>query len=214
MSFLVLHRLDGEPIITTKATRIERSRFEALHEASGVLRAAQHAAEAMREDSEYLLATREEEARQAGYERGMAEAMVAVMGTLDSERRLRQLLADRMADVVEQCVRGIIGDPGSREVFGQRVRQLLRAAPAGSNATLHVAPAQAHLAREAITQVAAAAGGELTWLSLYVDEQCPSDALVLETQVGFIDARIELSLAAAREAISRAVQGAASRLGL
>lgn len=214
MSFLVLHRLDGEPTITTRATRIERSRFEALHEAGGVLRAAQCAADAMREDSEHLLATQEEEARRTGYERGMAEAMVAVMGTLESERRLRQLLADRMADVVEQCVRGIVGDTGSREVFGQRVRQLLRSAPAGSNATLHVAPAQAHLAREAIAQAAAAAGGELTWLSLYVDEQCPSDALVLETQVGFIDARIELSLAAAREAIGRAVHGAASRLGL
>jgi hypothetical protein len=38
--------------------------------------------------------------------------------------------------------------------------------------------------------------------------------LVLETRVGFVDASIDLSLASARDLISRAVQGAASRLGL
>jgi type III secretion system HrpE/YscL family protein len=214
MSFMVLHRLDGEAIITASATRIERGRFDALQTAGGVLRAAQLAATALREDSEQLLAAREEEAREAGYAQGVSDAMVAVMGTLDTERRLRQLLADRMADVVEQCVRGMLGDIGPREVFQQRVRHLLRNSPAGSNATLHVCPAKAHLAQAVVAEMAAAAGGELSWLSIYSDEQCGPDTLVLETRVGFVDASIDLSLASARELISRAVQGAASRLGL
>ena len=83
-----------------------------------------------------------------------------------------------MADVVEQCVRGMLGDIGPREVFQQRVRHLLRNSPAGSNATLHVCPAKAHLAQAVIAEMATAAGGELSWLSIYSDEQCAPDTLV------------------------------------
>jgi type III secretion system HrpE/YscL family protein len=214
MSLLVLHRVDDEPILATRASRIERTRFAALRTADEALRAAQSAAQTMRDDTDQLLAAREQEARQAGFERGVTEAMVAVMGTLETERRLRQLLGDQIADVVEQTVRGMLGDLGPRDVFARRVRQLIRTASATSHATLHVAPAQAHLAREAIADAAQAAGGELTWLSLYIDEQCADDTLVLETRVGFVDASIDLTLSAARDAIGRAIQRAASRLGL
>jgi type III secretion system HrpE/YscL family protein len=214
MSLLVLHRVDGDTAMAVRATRIERGRFETLKSASNVLQAAHNAAERLREESEQVLEAQAAQAREEGHAQGMADAMVAVMGTLETERRLRQLLADRMADVVEQCVRSLLGDIGNTEVFQQRVRHLLRNNPQGSRATLHVFPAQAHLAHAVIAEQASAAGGELAWLTVHSDEQCAPDALVLETRVGFIDASIELTLANARDVISRAVQGAAARLGL
>jgi type III secretion system HrpE/YscL family protein len=214
MSLLVLHRVDGDAAIAVRASRIERSRFETLKSASAVLQAAHDAAASLREESEQLLAEQEAQAREEGFSKGLADAMVAVMGTLDTERRLRQLLADRMADVVEQCVRSLLGDIGATEVFQQRVRHLLRNNPQGSRATLHVCPSQAHLAHAVIAEQAAAAGGELAWLAVHSDDQCAPDALVLETRVGFIDASIDLTLANARDVISRAVQGAAARMGL
>ncbi len=214
MSFLVLHRVDGDPSILARASRIERSRFETLKSASQVLQVAHDAAQRLREESEEVLAAQAARAREEGHAQGMADAMVAVMGTLETERRLRQLLADRMADVVEQCVRSLLGEIGNTDVFQQRVRHLLRSNPQGSRATLHVFPAQAHLAHAVIAEQASAAGGELAWLTVHSDEQCAPDALVLETRVGFIDASIELTLANARDVISRAVQGAAARMGL
>jgi type III secretion system HrpE/YscL family protein len=217
MSFVVLHRVNDEPSIAVSATRIERRRFASLQSAAAVLGAAQRAAATLREESEQLLAQQEAEAREAGFAQGLADGVVAVMGTLETERRLRQLLADRMADVVEQCVRSLLGDIGPTEVFQQRVRHLLRNNPAGSNATLHVCPAQAHLAQAILNEQTAAlgpSGGDMSWLSIYSDEQCAPDALVLETRVGFVDASIDLTLAHARDIISRAVQGAAQRMGL
>jgi type III secretion system HrpE/YscL family protein len=218
MSFLVLHRVagavQGDAAVAVRATRIERSRFETLKSASAVLQAAHAAADQLRAESEQVLAAQAMQAREAGFAKGEADAMVAVMGTLETERRLRQLLADRMADVVEQCVRSLLGDMGNTEVFQQRVRQLLRNNPQGSRATLHVCPAQAHLAHAVIAEQASMAGGELAWLTVHSDEQCAPDALVLETRVGFIDASVDLTLAQARDVISRAVQGAAARMGL
>ncbi len=214
MSFLVLHHTEGEPSLVVRGARIERRRFNTLQKATQVMQVARDAAESLRQDSEALLAQEEAHARDAGYARGMADAMVAVMGTLETERRLRQLLADRMADVVEQCVRSLLGDAGPTEVFQQRVRQLLRSNPSGSRATLHVCPAQAHLAHAVLAEQAQAVGGDLAWLTVHSDEQCQADSLVLETRVGFIDASIDLTLAQARELISRAVLGAATRMGL
>jgi type III secretion system HrpE/YscL family protein len=217
MSFVVLHRIDGEPNIAVSATRIERKRFASLQSAAAVLGAAQTAAANLRDESEQLLAQQECQARETGFAQGLSDGMVAVLGTLETERRLRQLLADRMADVVEQCVRSLLGDIGPTDVFQQRVRHLLRNNPSGSNATLHVCPAQAHLAQAVLNEQAAtlaATGGELTWLTIYSDEQCAPDALVLETRVGFVDASIDLTLAHARDIISRAVQGAAMRMGM
>jgi type III secretion system HrpE/YscL family protein len=214
MSFLVLHRVEGDAAMAVRGSRIERSRFETLKSASAVLQAAHEAAARLHEESSAVLAAESARAREAGFAKGMADAMVAVMGTLETERRLRQLLADRMADVVEQCVRSLLGDMGSTEVFQQRVRHLLRSNPQGSRATLHVYPAQAHLAHAVIAEQATIAGGELAWLTVHSDEQCAPDALVLETRVGFIDASVDLTLANARDVISRAVQGAAVRMGL
>jgi type III secretion system HrpE/YscL family protein len=214
VSFLVLHHTDGEPGLAVRGARIERRRFNTLQKATQVIQAAREAADSLREESEALLAQEQAQARDAGYARGLADAMVAVMGTLETERRLRQLLADRMADVVEQCVRSLLGDTGPTEVFQQRVRQLLRNNPSGSRATLHVCPAQAHLAHAVLAEQANAVGGDLAWLTVHSDEQCQLDALVLETRVGFIDASIDLTLAQARELISRAVLGAATRTGL
>jgi flagellar biosynthesis/type III secretory pathway protein FliH len=214
MSLVVLHHVDNHAVLAASATRIERGRFEALQSSAEVLRAAQIAAAELREDSEHLLETQKAEARDEGYQQGLADAMLAVMGTLETERLLRQVLADRMADVVEQCVRGMLGDIGPVEAFQRRARHLLRSTPNGARAILHVSPSQAPLAQALVAEQAAAAGGELGWLTVSSDEQCQSDALVLETRVGFIDASVDLTLAAARDLVSRAVQGAAARLGL
>jgi type III secretion system HrpE/YscL family protein len=214
MSLVILHRVDGQDIISASASRIERGRFESLRSAADVLRAAKLAAAALREDSERVLAAQAAEAREAGFQQGLADAMLAVMGTLETERRLRQLLADRLADVVEQCVRSMLGDVGDAATFKQRVRHLLRNNPSGARATLHVCPAQVPLAQAAVAELAQDDSDGLAWLTIFGDEQCAANALVLETRVGFVDASLELTLAQARDVIGRAVQGAAARLGL
>ena len=194
--------------------KLEVKSAEACSSVVHAYNAAKLAAAALREDSERVLAAQAAEAREAGFQQGLADAMVAVMGTLETERRLRQLLADRMADVVEQCVRSMLGDIGDAATFKQRVRHLLRNNPSGSRATLHVCPAQVPLAQAAIAELAPDDSDGLAWLTIFGDEQCAANALVLETRVGFVDAHLELTLAQARDVISRAVQGAAARIGL
>lgn len=213
MTLAVLHRSPGTEMLLA-GTHIQRAAFAVLCDADQVLRQAQEAAQALQDDTERLLQAQRDIAFQAGLAEGRAAGTLAVLGSLEVERRLRDLLAARLADVVEQCLRSVLGDMGEAAVFQRRVRQLLRNVNPSGGATLHVCPAQAHLAQAVVDEAAQAAGAPLSWLTVMSDDHCRPDALVLETRVGFVDSSIELTLAGAREIIVSAVQRAASQLGL
>jgi type III secretion system HrpE/YscL family protein len=214
MSFIVLHRdLGRGASLNVKGGRLERGAFESLKSADAVLREARATAMTMIEDRERELADEHAVARDAGFNQGRTEGMVAVLGALEVERRLRELLADRISDVVEQSVRSLLGELGPTEVFKRRVRHLLQSTQAESVATLHVCPSQAYLAQAVIAEHAAVSPGALNWLTVYSDDNCPPDTVVLETRVGFVDASIELTLNRARDVIGRAVQRATASLG-
>ena len=212
MSFAVLHRHNDSTMLLS-GHRIERAAFQVLGSADRMLAEAAAAAQALHDDVDRMVQSQLAAAHETGLREGRADGVVAVLGTLEVERRLRELLASRIADVVEQCVRNLLGDMGPVEVFQRRVRQLLRSGAAGSAATLHVCPAQAHLAQAIVDEQAQVAGGDLNWLTVLSDDHCARDSLVLETRVGFVDSSIELTLNAARDIISRAVVRAASQLG-
>ena len=212
MSFAVLHRHHDSTMLLS-GRHIERAAFQVLVSADRLLDEAAVAAQALRNDVERLVQAQRAEAHETGLREGRADGVLAVLGTLEVERRMRELLASRIADVVEQCVRNVLGDMGPVEVFQRRVRQLLRSGAAGGAATLHVCPAQAHLAQAIVDEQAQVAGGELNWLTVFSDDHCARDSLVLETRVGFVDSSIELTLNGARDIISRAVLRATSQLG-
>jgi type III secretion system HrpE/YscL family protein len=213
MTLAVFHRSPGTHMLLS-GTHIQRAAFAVLCDADQVLSHAQQAAQTLHDDTERLVQAQRDMAFQAGLAEGRTAGTLAVLGSLEVERRLRELLASRIADVVEQCLRSVLGDMGEATVFQRRVRQLLRNVNPAGGATLHVCPAQAHLAQAVIDEQGEAAGAPLRWLSVMSDDHCQPDALVLETRVGFVDSSIELTLAGAREIISAAVQRAASQLGL
>jgi type III secretion system HrpE/YscL family protein len=210
MTMAILHR-HGQEVLSLSGARVHKAAFEAITQADEVLRVAQEAARALREDTERVLSAQRAQAHAEGFQRGRAEGMVAVLGTLEVERRLRELLTTRIADVVEQCVRSMLGDIPPTEVFQRRVRQLIRQGGGSGAAKIHVYPAQAHLVHAVVAEQAQLAGGELQWLTVVSDDHCPRDFLVLETQVGFIDASMDLTLAGAKDIISRAVMRASTQ---
>jgi type III secretion system HrpE/YscL family protein len=213
MSFTVLHRSDSSSLLLS-GKRIERGAFTVLRDAGAVLAEARSEAQSMREDAEFVVEAQREQAHRIGFESGRVAGVQAVLGTLETERRMRELLASRIADVVEHCVRTILGDVGAAEVFERRVRQMLKNATTGGEATLHVCPSQAHLAQAIVDEQTQALGAPLNWLTVFSDDHCKRDILVLETRVGFIDSSVELTLNSARDIISRAVTQAATQLGI
>jgi type III secretion system HrpE/YscL family protein len=213
MSLGVLHLVDADRLLLGSA-RIERGVFKQLKTCEDVIGAAQAAAATITEKAESTAQDMREQAHAEGYERGRTDGLLSVLSTLEVERRLRELLSDRLAALVEHCVRSILADFGPDEVFRRRIVQLIRTGAPGGAAKLHVCPTQTGMVHKLLAHQAQQQGVDLSWLTVLSDEACAPDTLVLETQVGFVDASLELALASVGDIISKAVQRAAAQLPL
>ncbi len=211
MSFGVLHR-QPERELWFDGSRIARRAFEPLRDADALLQRARDEADALREHAKQEVQRHYDEAREAGLQAGRAEALGAVLGSIEIEAQLRELLADRLADLVEQCLQALLGEIGASEVLRQRTRHLLRQVAPGRGVTVHAHPAQAAAVRDAVTELLAEQGQALHWLRVQGNEYCALDSLVLETQVGFVESSVSLTMKGLREVIVQAVRRAHGQL--
>ena len=211
MTFGVLHTGRLRSMLVTGG-RIERHSFEALVASDSLLQEAQAAAQAVLASAERTVAEQCEKAREEGFAQGRNEGIVAVLGTLEVERRMRELLTGQIAALVEQCVRNLLSEIGAEDVFRRRVVRLIRNGSAAGASKLHVHPGQVHLVHDLMAQQTQDHGEDLAWLTVMSDESCQRDTLVLETKVGFVDASLDLTLAGVNDIICRAVERATAQL--
>lgn len=212
MSLTLLHR-DGEHRLALAGTRIERQVFKVLGSAQALWTEADAAVTRQQQQAQAEAVHLRQQAWEQGYAEGRVDGVTSVLGSLEMERRARALLFERLVELVEQCVRSMLGSLGDAELFRQRVQHLVRNHRAAGSARLRVCPSQAHWALAAVAELIPVADGELPWLSVVVDDECAPDALVLETRVGFVDASVVLTLEGARRVIEAALQRAEQGLG-
>lgn len=198
--------------LAAAGTRIGREELVRLQGIDALLREAEATAASM----VAVAGERAEAVRRSAFDDGQRQgreaALVAILGTLEVERRMIELLADRIGGVVEQCVRSLIGQVGATELFARRIQHAVRSLTPDGRATLHVAPAQAHLAQEAIALLAEQSGTDLRWVAIHLDEHCQPDEFVIETDIGFVDARLSTTLQGARRIIEQAIRRAGEQL--
>jgi type III secretion system HrpE/YscL family protein len=211
MTFAVLHTGAASTLLFS-GSRIEKQAFKELVASDELLCESQAAARTLLESVERTTAEQFERGREAGFEQGRSEGITAVLGTLEVERRMRDLLTGQIAALVEQCVRNILSEVGPEEVFRRRVLRLIRGGSAAGASKLHVNPGQAHLVHAMLASHTQDIGAEMSWLAVLSDESCARDTLVLETQVGFVDASLDLTLAGVSDIIGRAVDRATALL--
>jgi flagellar biosynthesis/type III secretory pathway protein FliH len=194
--------------------------------ADDVLREAQAAAAQLREQTIAMLDAQLRQAQAQGFAQGHAQAMTHVLGTLEVERRLRELLSHRLADVVEHCLRGLLGEFGEHGLMRQRVLHLLHtagsslgAARAASTdagigpATLYVCPEQLPLAQQVVNELNQGLSGSIAGLKVVADDRRAPDSLLLETRVGFIESNITLTLQEMRSLLQQSLDHATQALG-
>ena len=211
MTFALLHS-GQESALLFSGSRIGKNAFKELVASDELLCEAQAAAQNLLNNVERSTAEEFERGREAGFEQGRSEGIIAVLGTLEVERRMRDLLTGQISALVEQCVRNILSEVGPEEVFRRRVMRLIRGGSSAGASKLHVNPGQAHLVHAMLASHTIDIGGDMSWLAVLSDESCARDTLVLETQVGFVDASLDLTLAGVSDIIGRAVDRATAML--
>jgi type III secretion system HrpE/YscL family protein len=206
VSLCVLHdEQDGRLLLGSR--QLSPDQFALLQSAQSVLAAARHEASLMRAQTEQLRDMHRREGFAEGHAQGRLEGVAAVLGNVALASRMQALLAEQLADIVTQCLHSLLGSQPAETLFAHRVRQVvIQAAPSGQ-ARLLVHPRQAAQAQEVLAELRREHGWLPENMRVHADERCTPGLITLETQVGFVDASVELTLQSARQALSQALAG-------
>ena len=156
------------------------------------------------EQSRRAYAAAVERGRQAGEAQGR-EASAALMaeaaaGARDFWRRSER----RLADIVIEAVRRIIGEFDDAEAVAGVVRQLLEQAADEGRIRVRVAPGQIGTIRG---QVRALPGGGSDAVEIIADAGVAAGACRMETEIGFVETSVEAQLEALRAAVAKSLAG-------
>ena len=213
MSHRVLYRAAGHEILLA-GSRIERRAFVALRDVQRTTEAARAVARSLLSEAQAQIQAEFELARRRGYDDGAREGIAAVLGAAELEQRLRELLAARLADVVQHCLRSLLGEIGADAAFRQRALHLLRAGDGDAVATLLVHPTDVGRTRDLLAELTAHYRRPLGWLQVREAGHVEPGDLVLETRMGFVQNNLTLTLASLRDLVVQAVERAQAQLPL
>jgi type III secretion system HrpE/YscL family protein len=206
VSLCVLHNeQDGRLLLGSR--QLSPGEFALLKRAQDVLAAARQEASLARAQTEQWRDMHRSDGFAEGHAQGRLEGVAAVLGSVALASRMQALLTEQLSDIVTQCLHSLLGSQPADELFAHRVRQVvIQAAPAGE-VRLLVHPRQAAQAQEVLAELRRAHGWLPEGMRVHANERCAPGLITLETQVGFVDASVELTLESARQALSRALAG-------
>lgn len=144
--------------------------------------------------------------RRKGYAQGLDEArreqatqvIVNVARNIDFLEKSE----DRIVDLVMQAVRKVIEGFGDRERTVAAVRSVLAIARDQKQVTLRLSPEQADALRAQIQDMMAAYPS-IGFIEVVSERQLTGDACVMESEMGVVEASIEIQLAAIQSAFDR-----------
>jgi flagellar biosynthesis/type III secretory pathway protein FliH len=195
---------EQQPLLLVAAKRLTQVHLEALRDAEQVLALASAEATRIRGEARAEALTLKEAARAEGAGQGRRDAIVALLGTAELGRRLQELIAERLADVVQHTLRQLVGEPGDVAFMRRRIEHLLQsghgiASPgAASAATLRCHPADFAVVRDAAAVIPRG-------LRLVADPGRPPGSLLLQLRDRFIESDLLLTLQQAGDLVRQAV---------
>ena len=200
-------RITLEKTALTPETRILKARdCQVFEQAEQVL------ADAEKKAHDILLrAEQEYEAQKArGYQDGIDNAqmetaeqmMETVSRTVDYFAQVEQ----RVAEVVMSAVRKILGDFDDQELTLQVVHNALNVVRTQHQVTLRVNPPQEENIRKRVSDIVQGYSG-IGYLEVIPDHRLQAGGCILETEVGVVDASVEVQLQALENALHARLRG-------
>lgn len=149
-----------------------------------------------------------EEERRRGFDEGTEEArMEAVEKMMETVGRSIDYFANvetKMVDLVMAALRKILADYDDRERVTQVVKHALSTVRNQKQVTLRLAPAQADMVRERINDLLAAYPA-VGFLDITPDTRLTADSVIIESDIGSVEAGVEVQLEAIRRAFEKSL---------
>ncbi|MFH0787907.1 MAG: HrpE/YscL family type III secretion apparatus protein [Pseudomonadota bacterium] len=176
-------------------------------EADNILQKAQQEAENV------IAAAREtyEEEKKRGYQEGFSEGKMSVseqmMNTVTQSVDYVGSIEEKVAEIVIMALKKIIGQEINDPAFILKiVRNALNMVKNQQQVTIRVSPLQVERVKEKLHEIMSDLP-EIRFIDVVPDQRLNDDDCILETEIGVVDARIDVQIEAIRKALLKSFTG-------
>lgn len=200
-------RVDGPRLTPAPGTRLITAADAALLvDAQKLLDTAREKAAALESEARELCQKLKEEAFQEGLAQGRMEQSEKIMETVSSTVEYLENVEQSLVGVVMRSIRKVLGEMPEDERIVRIVRQALGSVRDQQRVVLRVAPDDENSLRQALSAMMATTPGRSSFLELVADGRLPRGACLLESELGVVDASLEVQLKALENAFTNKIQ--------
>lgn len=185
-------------------TIVKGREYDAALEAERILADARASAESTRRQAESEYERQKKQGYDDGWQQAQKVAAERMMTTVAEANTYFSAIEERVVAVVRKALRKIVGEVEQDELLVQVVRHALSWARSQSRVTLRVCSAQAPRLRQRAEEIRRSYP-VITILDVVADDRLGPLDCVLETEIGTVNAGIDVQLAAIEAAMSKAL---------
>ncbi len=195
------------PNLTLEPDRkiVRADEYSAYVDAQAIIAAAREEAERIRIDAQ----AEYERQKQKGYEDGLfdGQQMIAekMLDTVEKAVDYLSGLETKVVEIVLKALRKILGEVNQQDVIVQVVRNAMAVARTQPQVTLRTCPEEADTVRERLGEILAGYPG-ISNVDVVADKRLQRGGCILETEMGVVDASVEVQLEAIRSSLLRSLK--------
>jgi len=140
--------------------------------------------------------------REAGETEGRNASAALIAETLAEARRYLRGAEERLAGIVSEAVRRVLGEFDDAELVSRMVAQLVRDAEGEGKIRLCVSPGQFEAVRERVRDLRSASAGAEA-IEVIADAEVEDGGCRMETELGFVSTSIEEQVETLRAALEK-----------
>jgi type III secretion protein L len=174
-------------------------------EAEGIIEKARVEAERIIQAAGQAFKDEEEKGYRAGLEEGKVTCSQQILDTVTSTVDYLGSLEEKVTDVVMKALRKIIGELDDRDLIQRVVRSALSVVRNQKQVTLRVSPEEVETVKDSLNSIIADFPA-ISFIDVMGDGRLKQGGCILETEIGVVDASIDVQIEAIRKSLLRVLK--------
>ena len=180
--------------------------YQAYLDAQGIIAAAQQQAQQIIADAHKEYEAQKQQGFQDGLDEGRMEMTMKMVDSVAKSVDYFSELENQMVDLVAKAVKKIIGEMDSRERIVAVVRHALAVARNQAKVTIRACPAEVEILQEKLADIMRPYPA-INFIDIVPDSRLAEGGCILETDIGVVDATVDVQLKAIEESLAKSLAG-------
>ncbi|CAM2065484.1 HrpE/YscL family type III secretion apparatus protein [Sulfidibacter corallicola] len=184
---------------------IKAAEYQAFTEAHALIEAARHEADRIVGEARVVYEQEKKRGYEDGLEEGKMNLSLQMMDTITQTVNYFAKIEEEITNTVILAVKKILGEIDDQELILRIVRSVLAVARNQKQVTLRVSPQQVETVKTNLTKIMADFPS-INFIDVVADGRLGEGGCLLESEIGVVDASLDVQLKAIHNALQKAFQ--------